>query len=233
MKNIRSYLLFFILLYISFRCSFPKEIIQPTPNATVSTTTDIDCMGKNFDFEQFLYQDVAKRMEAQGLLYNSRNPSKLQDCSGIFHRVLQKVTSKMAGQCTQYIFPSVQSRSSKSLVRWYYEHDNLTFIGNPQEASKWIKIGSVVFYGQQGKRYKQPSIQELSGAGGVQHIGVVVEIERDTKGKLLNYGLFHGHGKSGIQPADITYFHRWKDSHLAYGNGTQQIVGVSTILTLK
>lgn len=234
MKNIRLYLLLFVLLYISSKCVFPKEAIQENNSPKVSTTkttAGLSCVSKNFNFEEFLYRDVAQKIEGQHLLYNGRNPSKLQDCSGIFHRVLEKIAAKIEPNCSQYIFPSLQNRSSKSLARWYHEHDNLTLIGNPQQAGDLIKIGTVVFYGQQGKRYKKPTISLLTSREGVQHIGLVVEVERDAKGKLLNYGLFHGHGKTGVQAADITYFHRWKDSHLAYGNGSQQIVGVANVLT--
>ncbi len=235
MKNVRVYLLLFVLLYLSAKCVFPKEVVQEkdSPETATKATSGLGCVGKNFDLEAFLYRDVAKKIEAQRLLYNSRNPSKLQDCSGIFHRVLKKVAAKIEPNCSQYIFPSLQARSSKNLARWYHDHNNFILIGNPQEAGNLIKIGTVVFYGQQGKRYKKPTINLLTSREGVQHIGLVVEVERDANGKLLNYGLFHGHGKTGVQAADITYFHRWKDSHLAYGNGNQQIVGIANILTKK
>ncbi len=190
-------------------------------------------MGRAFDFEQFLYQDVAKKLEAQHLLYDGRKPSKLQDCSGIFHRVVQQVSDKISPKCSQYIFPSLKERSSRALIRWYAEHNNLALVGEPQAAGDLIAVGKVIFYGRQGKRYKNPTISDLIGSGGVQHVGLVVEVERDAAGKVLNYGLFHGHGKTGVQAADITYFHRWKDNHLAYGNGSQQIVGVANILTVK
>lgn len=244
MQKLGRYLFLLFVFYMFYKCVLPKETIEqtstPKKEQTKSKSTgaslaelDFNCMGRSFDFERYLYQDVAKKMEAQKLLYNSRNPSKLQDCSGIFHRVVQQVSKKVNSKCSQFSFPSLQTRSSKSLVAWYHKQGNLVLVGDPRKFGDLVQVGTVVFYGQQGKRYSKPSIGELSNSGGVQHLGIVVDVERDASGKLLNYGLFHGHGRHGVQPADISYFHRWKDSHLAYGNGSQQMVGLANLLSEK
>ena len=65
---------------------------NPSGNSTLPETGA--CFKKEEDFSLQLTL-FAEDMERQKLEYDNQNPSRLQDCSGIFHRVVKFVKIKM------------------------------------------------------------------------------------------------------------------------------------------
>jgi len=111
----------------------------------------------------------------------------------------------------------------------------LTLITDPVSQSDLIKPGAVLFYGYGGKAYTQISAQDLFQRGtGINHVGIVTEVEKDAKGKVMNYKLFHG--RNPKYPAGITPYHRLVPSRSGnppLGNGTQPWVAFAPVVKLK
>lgn len=165
----------------------------------------------------------------QKIMYKS---IELSDCSGMFHRTLQWMSQKCAG----YEIPDVQVRSSDGLARWYAGKGELIMIEDTEQMAELIKPGAVMFYGTDGERYQLPQDSARVVDGGIEHMGVVVDVERNDKGEIINYHLFHGR-RTGL-PAAITgspiegrYNHvkKEKPNHPMFGNGNQQWVAVARI----
>jgi len=174
----------------------------------------------------------AEKLERDSLWYNNREPAKLQDCSGIFHRVVQFVQSK----CDSYTYPTPGSaRDSRSVAAWYKEQNNLVIIKNPKEQRNLIRPGAVMFFGKSGQVYNNLTAAQVTAGypdGIVQHIGVVTEVETDDAGNVTGYTMFHGR-RPGVT-AQRSYYHQLQPPRLGYpilGNWNQQWVGVAYIMT--
>jgi hypothetical protein len=171
-------------------------------------------------------KSVAQELEAQRISYD---PAKLADCSGIFHRFLEGFKD----ECPGHDLPTPQkNRDARALAKWYQEKGMLTLIYDEAAQQELIKPGAVLFYGYPGKKYKNFKAEELFVRGtGIDHVGVVVEVERDAKGKIKNYHLFHG--RNPRHPAGITKYHYFKpgrDSYPPLGNGSQQWVAFAPLV---
>jgi hypothetical protein len=167
-------------------------------------------------------------LEARSLLYGV---GPLSDCSGIFHRVLMG----MKKRCPDHKYPSVKKyRDSRELARWYYEQGKLIRIKNAVAQSDLIRPGMVLFFGRTGVRYRNASVKTLlSPQHGINHVGVVVRMYKDRRGKVTGYELFHGHGRRGRTKASVTKWHKrrpTKASHPPFGNGRQQLVAAARII---
>ncbi|MEL6257257.1 MAG: hypothetical protein AAFR87_35005, partial [Bacteroidota bacterium] len=106
-----------------------KEPVSPTDTRETATSSSPSRIASNntlpadggcyTEEEEFSLQLTlfAEDMERQKLMYDNKNPSRLQDCSGIFHRVAQFVQSK----CDNYTYPDpAVARDSRSLAKWYH-----------------------------------------------------------------------------------------------------------------
>ena len=195
-------------------------------------SSPMDCFDDEATFSTFLTA-FAEKLEAQKLEYDRDNPSRLQDCSGIFHRVAQHVQDN----CTNgYIYPSTQSaRDSRSLVRWYNSQQNLVLISDPMQQRSLIKPGAVMFFGSSGKFYQNFTVDKLSAPypnGFVEHIGVVTEVKKDESGAVTGYVMFHGRRPG--KHAQRSHYHGVEPPRLGYpilGNWNQQWLAISMIMT--
>ncbi len=203
---------------------------EPAPNSEDPVLTNMEdsihC-GSDIDLAGFL-DKYTGALEAQAIIYNSE---PLSDCSGIFLRVSNAVGEK----CPNYVFPDATSvRSSRGLAAWFHEHDNLHLVQDPMAIDAYLRPGAVMFYGQSGKSYTNPTIAEItSSSSGIQHIGVVVEVvKEEASGQVQSYSLFHGRSTGKI--ASRTDYHERKPSRTGlppFGNWKQHLVAVGYILT--
>jgi len=168
---------------------------------------------------------IVKELDSQKLTYSS-NPADLRDCSGIFLRVLEALQK----QCSQIKGPNKKfARSSRTIAAWYAEHNRLKLIQDILKQDNLIKPGTVMFYGHQNIKYQNLTHEKVLKEIG--HIGIVVSVKSDEKGKVISYELFHG--RSGLKPASITNFHKRKPSRSNFpslGNGSQQCIAVAMLL---
>ena len=191
------------------------------------------CYSKEEEFSLQLTL-FAEDIERQKLMYDRKNPEKLQDCSGIFHRVVQFVQSK----CDYYTYPDpAQARDSRSLAKWYHSQGNLVIIDDPVKKANLIKPGSVLFFGSSGKKYPANlSIDQLAATNpkGIEHIGVVTEVSKDEAGNVTGYVMFHGR-RQGVH-AQRSHYHGLKPPRLGFpvlGNWEQEWLAIANIMTEK
>ena len=153
----------------------------------------------------------------------------LSDCSGIFHRFLDSLELR----CPEPTFPNPKKyRSSRDLARWYMEQDRIIRVEDPLEMDEHIIPGAVMFYGGRGINTAEMDMEDLVAPGGINHMGVVVSVERNKKGRVTAYSLFHGRRPGKL--ASITRYHRReyrnRPEYPPYGNGTEQWVAVAELL---
>ncbi|MCI5141312.1 MAG: hypothetical protein D3909_06210 [Candidatus Electrothrix sp. ATG1] len=193
------------------RIALPKKSVQEKyrPDDIVSSSDDqFTCKG---GLIPAVLTTVAS-LEARSILYGT---GPLSDCSGIFHRVLMGVKKR----CPDYKYPPLQQyRDSRDLARWYREQGELIWIKDALKRTDLIRPGMVLFYGHQGS---------------VRHVGVVVSVTMDKKGKMISYNLFHGHGRRGRTAASTTSWHKRKPTRPGYppfGNGHQRLIAAARIV---
>lgn len=175
-----------------------------------------------------LLTQYAEKIEGLQLAYD---PSKMQDCSGIFFRLIDEFAKK---RCPDYAYPDPKSaRPCRMIAHWYYEHKNFSFLEDPMGKRNLIKPGAVLFFGPPNRSFKNMTVERMCGpSGAIHHIGVVTSVEKDEQGNLLSYTLFHGqtYGKN----ASRTYHSTKGPSRLNYpvlGFGSEQLVAISYLFT--
>ena len=200
-----------------------KPINKPAPKPTKKISPTLSCETADFDLEKTV-NEIADKLESQKILYNSKS---LSDCSGIFLRVGQEMNEI----CPMVAVPTPkEARDGRRLAKWYYDRDRLTLIQDAKASSEWIKPGAIMFYGHRNKHYEAISIQDITASSGIEHIGIVTAVERDKKGIITNYTLFHG--RSTGKMASKTTHHHLNPSRKgipAYGNWNQQWVAVADL----
>lgn len=172
----------------------------------------------------------ATNISSQNIMYKSE---ELSDCSGMFHRTLQH----MHNTCSNYEIPAVQIRTTKGLAQWYAEKGELVMIKDALQMAELIKPGAVMFFGTNGKRFSFPEDSSFVVTEGIQHMGVVVGVDRNDAGEVINYHLFHGR-RTGLVAAitgiesegKYNHLRKEKPRHPSFGNGNQQWVAVARIL---
>lgn len=172
-------------------------------------------------------QRLANEYESKHILYRS---IPLSDCSGMFHRLLQQMKEAFPA----FVYPEVtEARSSRALAQWYHARGGLHIIGNAADSGHLIKPGAVLFFGQVGKKYQNPSIELLTAYGqGIMHIGTVVDVEKDEQGQVIGYTMFHARGRGKIASHTHHYRSNPQNSGLpAFGNWRQQLVAIAYIDT--
>lgn len=175
-----------------------------------------------------------QQLESQSLPYNNKEPEKLLDCSGIFHRISQFVSTK----CDAYDYPDVRTtRDTRALAGWFHDNDNLVIIHDAAKQRNLIKPGTVMFFGKSGQSYNNLTIDRLKTPipnHVIMHVGVVTDVKKDDKGEVINYTMFHGRSPGKI--ASSTYYHNVKPPRTGFpplGNWNQQLVAVANIMTPK
>jgi len=197
-----------------------KQAVKPKPRPDYT----IQCIDEDFDLKTYL-NVLASHMEAQKIRYNSE---ALSDCSGIFLRVCQDASSL----CPDADFPNPKKvRDGRRLARWYYDRGRLTLVKDAEAYAEYIRPGAVMFYGHRNKKYDKVNIQNITARTGIEHVGIVTDVERDTSGQIVNYTLFHGRS-SGKIASRTTHHHREpsRKSLPAFGNYNQQWVAVAYLI---
>lgn len=184
----------------------------------------IQCRGRQKDVALPLKQ-ITSRLEAQAIPYNS---IPLSDCSGMFHRVLLMLDSTCPGNA----FPShKQYRSTRQLAQWYHLRGSLVLVHDALSSSDLIKPGAVMFFGKRGRHYKNFTANDLFlRSRGIEHMGVVVDVQKDRKGRVVSYRMFHGRKTGSIAKVTLHKRQYSSKSYPAYGNGSQQWVAMARIV---
>lgn len=169
---------------------------------------------------------IAENLSKDSLAYNKEPYS---DCSGIFLRVLDSLEKR----CPKQIFPDpVEYRDSRALARWYHEQGRLIRVTEPLKMINYLRPGVVMFYGGRGTENIALSLDDLFDHGGINHVGVITSVEKDSEGIAQGYALFHGQRPGKL--ASITKYHkrtyRNRPEYPPYGNGTEQWVAVASIV---
>ena len=94
-----------------------------------------------------------------------------------------------------------------------------------------------ILHGTNDKRFSFPEDSSFVVTEGIQHVGVVVGVDRNEAGEVVNYHLLHGR-RTGLAAAITGIETESKDKHLreeksnhpAFGNGNQQWVAMARIL---
>ena len=208
------------------------EAATPEPGANLKALRDIQpmsCSDQGLSFDDFILA-AAKNFEKQKIAYNS---IPLSDCSGMFHRLVLAVKDF----CPAYQYPeSEEARDTRSLARWYHDNNNLVIIQKEEAATSGhlIRPGSVMFFGSSNVSYTNITIDKLAVQGGIEHMGTVVDVEKDGAGNVIGYTMFHG--RNPRHPAGTTK-HKLKNVSFSrgvlppFGNWDQQWVAVANIAT--
>lgn len=196
----------------------PKTISDPLPS--------LACLPDRLS----MYLDsVARALESQKIMYNSQSPEQLGDASGIFFRMV----NAMKDVCPDNLYPDpATSRDRPAITRWYDDNNNLALVQDPMASRNWIKVGSVMFFGEAGKQYTNATIDDLARRGGIVHMGVVTEVRKDKNGDVENYVLMHSRGPGKI--AERSHYHNINPPRLGYpvlGNWNQQWLAIANIAT--
>lgn len=205
----------------------PEEEPAPTPVEVVSgPAIEAGCYsGEALSRDLTL---LSERMERDSLWYDSKNPSRLQDCSGIFHQIIRHIAQK----CDRSIYPTPgEARSTRALARWYQGIDGFTVVNDPMAMRKQIRPGSVMFFGKSGQRYENLTAEMLAAEYPhhiITHIGIVTEVSYDDAGEVKGYVMMHGRREGVI--AQRSHYHSVEPPRLGYpilGNWNQQWVGLA------
>lgn len=190
-----------------------------------------NCIADDKDLSKILNL-YSEKLEKDSIWYSSKNPASLKDCSGIFFRMVQEVQRN----CDRYQYPDPQeTRSSRSIARWYNSKGNLSLVHEPLMSKEMIEPGAVLFFGRSGKKYANITMDLLAnedGGGEISHMGVVTEVKRDAEGNVTGYVMMHGHRPGKI--AHRTHYHGVEPPRLNYpilGNWNQQWVAIANIMT--
>jgi hypothetical protein len=132
---------------------------------------------------------IALRLKSQKIYYSSRN---LADCSGIYFRFIRQLQK----QCHHVAMPNINKyRSSRDIAYWYYQRDQLIFIPDPLKMQHLIQPGMVVFYSDHNSRSDRFTERHIKKRRGIHHLGIIISVEKDKKGRVKSYTIFHGRSK--------------------------------------
>lgn len=211
----------------------PETSPDPVSTWLAAEAYTVDCQGERIDLAEPV-RTIAAQLEAEQYAYDAAN---IADCSGMFHRVLRA----MKGLCPNHPYPnaytslrSLKYRDTRSLARWYHEQGKLVLIDSLKtlDMARLIKPGAVLFYGYEGQPYRDITLPQLFQPGtGINHMGVVVAVEKDAAGRLTHYHLFHG--RNPAYPAGITRYHYLSPTRATYpplGNGRQPWVAFAPLI---
>lgn len=170
---------------------------------------------------------IATNITHDSLMYNVE---PFSDCSGTFHRFLDSLKKR----CSDYAYPDKNTyRDSRDLGKWYYENEKFVRVTNALEMGHYIKPGAVMFYGPRKAIIDSLGVESLFAPGGINHVGVIVSVQKDDQGIVTGYSLFHGQRPGKM--ASTTNYHkreyRNRPEYPPYGNGSEQWVGVAPIIS--
>lgn len=164
---------------------------------------------------------IAEDLQSQEIWYTQSGDR--QDCSGVFHRVLEAYQAKCPAEpLAQYEV----DRTSRQLGSWYLNKGLLTVVSDPVAQSNLILPGSVLFFGPGGPDWTK--MDPAAAMEAIRHVGVVTSVQYDEAGAIESYSMFHGR-RTGTYAA-ITNDHRLTGKP-PFGNGPDAIIGIAPIAT--
>jgi len=206
--------------------------ITPSPASPTAPVSGTElCSGPNFNLQAYLTA-FARDIERQEIMYDSEPLSR---CSGMFLRTCRTI----AEACPGAKFRNLEAEAStRDEAVWFDAEDRLILIEDAATSGHLIQIGSVLFFGHQGKKYKKGvnlDMETLSLPGeGIEHMGVVTQLTEED-GQVVSYQMFHG--RSTGKPAAVTTHYLDPNSRSSsrndlppYGNWDQQWVAIAHIL---
>ncbi len=206
--------------------SDPVTSSTPVPTPPPLPPITKRCGVDNFDIAG-VTNKAAKELE--GIMYN-REPSAKADCSGIYHRVVEKFKAI----CPDAKTPAFnKARDSRSLAAWYKKNGDLKIIRNPEANADLIQPGVVMFYGY-GKRRNHYDFQKMTmdtltlRGTGINHIAIVTSVNR-VDGDLISYELFHGRTDNKASATTKSYkVTSWDKTWPMYGNAFEPWLAVAS-----
>jgi hypothetical protein len=217
----------------------PAEVAPPEPSPTpAAPSTDLGTRSVSENKLTSVLETVAREMEEKKLAYVIELG---QDCSGIYHQIKDSIQARIPAlrDPAKYIYPPFRpDRDSRQIAHWYHRHNNLHIVRDALADAHRIRPGSVMFYGQTDKTYRNPTIEQLTTRGeGIMHVAVVTSIETDDTGNLTAYTIMHGRNKrhhasrtGGNCDCPKKGLHR-QHVNFPYGNWNQAWVAVADIET--
>ncbi len=184
------------------------------------------CGLSSADLEKSIQQAA---ISLSGVKYSSAN---LTDCSGMFHKMVQKIKTT----CPNALLPTIsEARTTRLIAQWYHDNGNLEIIRDAASKGDLIRPGAVLFFGYGLRRnsydYENLDMATLTTQGiGIVHISVVTSVTKEN-GKVVSYEMFHGRNPS--KPSGITSskLKPYRDDLPAYGNWDQPLLAVANIIT--
>jgi len=222
----------------------PRQSETPVSGDMASIMSDLGSSSCSGGTLAATLSGIAKSVERQRLLYDVE---ELSDCSGIFHRVMNQFST----QCPGPQYPSIASRDTRAIAKWYADKKQMVWIDEPLQQDDLIRVGAVMFFGQGGVKYtpNQLATQTMYTVGkGINHVGIVTKVKM-VNGHVDQYWMLHGHGQRGKTVAGVTSTtyedHTGKKKYnnqnrnyvstrvgpmTPYGNWDEQWVGVAPVL---
>lgn len=186
-----------VLAFVACRNTFVSHK-EPQTNIQITNSCALDTSAYNLSLNSITNNLI-------GLPYSQVNRT---DCSGIIYKVLQQ----FKGNCAEAVIPNIQEYRSSADLAYFLTKQNLFIPCDKLTGVDELRIGATMFYG-----YKREKIN---------HIALVVNVERNDTGKAISYTVFHGR-KPGI-PASLTTI-QIKDKTENYANAlalwNQEFIG--------
>ncbi|MEM1324264.1 MAG: hypothetical protein AAGG75_28655 [Bacteroidota bacterium] len=222
----------------------PKVEPKPAPPLTSNSGIILPPVNTGISDKRIseVLTSISKNMQDQKLAYNKKIG---QDCSGIYHRLKDSLKVQLPSlQAAEYHYPLFsKDRSSRQIADWYYENGNLLIIEDAVASKNSIRPGSVLFFGQSEKRFKNITIDRLTDRknnytqnGIIEHVAVVTSIRTDKEGNLKDYMMMHARYPGGPH-ASLSGSQEIQSTNTPdlppFGHWEQQLVAVANIVTLK
>lgn len=196
-------------------CSNPG-VDPPFGNPSTSASRPCTCGHVQADVV-----DIALLLQKRNIMYSKTVPKS--DDAGIVHQFLDGLSNR----CRCFAPPPYgECRTTRQLAAWYYDQGDLWRVNDPVKDSDLIDVGTVMFFGSADWNYADHDAADLFRRGiGIEHMGVVVYVQRDEHGRLQRYTLFHAIGRG--QAAGATYNHT---RELGFGNEGEPWIAVASLV---
>ena len=215
-----------------------------------------------------ILEPIVNRMVKQKIPYSNKRADEWRDCSGNFLRLSSYVAEACPGSSanlaagpgiTDYkavgnnrVTAKAKARDSRSLAKWYYEHDRFIpiYYDNATDNSDQIykilkenrdriKPGAILWFSH-SRPTSAGGINALFDNGSpssINHMGTVVSTTLDNEGHIQQYSMYHGRSKGKRATITKTQFWSWPPKYTRGGQTyprlgywRQYLVGIGTLL---
>ena len=88
----------------------------------------------------------------------------------------------------------------------------------------------VVFYGKHNSRSDRFTERHIKKRSGIHHVGIIISVERDKKGRLKSYTIFHGRSKGKYASTTTITLKDSKKRRQPFGLYNMPLVAVAPLL---